>query len=321
MPGKSYAEYYDTIQSRAVEWLWYPYIPYGKITLIQGDPGDGKTTFAINLAAIISKGAPLPETVGNRCPENVIYQNTEDGMADTIKPRLERADADCKRIAYITEREKTLTLSDERLEKSIIETGARLLVLDPLQAFIGADADMHRANDIRSLMNNLAAIAERTKCAIIIIGHMNKSMAAKGLYRGLGSIDIPASARSILLLGRLKDDPSVRIMAHLKSNLAPEGKSVGFELNPDNGLKWLGTYDITAAELLEGAGAERKYKGKVGEAVSFLKDILAFGEKPAEDIIREGGDDGISLRTLERAKKALRVKSRKFQDKWYWALH
>ena len=186
------------VQSQEIEWLWYPFIPYGKLTIIQGDPGDGKTTMVLNLAAKLSKGEALDENMKVTEPVNVIYQTAEDGLADTVKPRLELAGADCERIIVIDESDKSLSMVDERLEEAIVRTGARLLILDPIQAYLGGGMDMNRANEARDMTKKLGALAEKTKCAIILIGHMNKASGNKAAYRGMGSIDFFAVARSVI---------------------------------------------------------------------------------------------------------------------------
>ena len=173
------------VQSQEIEWLWYPFIPYGKLTIIQGDPGDGKTTMVLNLAAKLSKGEALDENMKVTEPVNVIYQTAEDGLADTVKPRLELAGADCERIIVIDESDKSLSMVDERLEEAIVRTGARLLILDPIQAYLGGGMDMNRANEARDMTKKLGALAEKTKCAIILIGHMNKASGNKAAYRGI----------------------------------------------------------------------------------------------------------------------------------------
>ena len=184
------------VQSQEIEWLWYPFIPYGKLTIIQGDPGDGKTTMVLNLAAKLSKGEALDENMKVTEPVNVIYQTAEDGLADTVKPRLELAGADCERIIVIDESDKSLSMVDERLEEAIVRTGARLLILDPIQAYLGGGMDMNRANEARDMTKKLGALAEKTKCAIILIGHMNKASGNKAAYRGVGSIDFFAELLS-----------------------------------------------------------------------------------------------------------------------------
>jgi predicted ATP-dependent serine protease len=180
------------IQAEEVKWLWYPYLPRGKITIVQGDPGEGKTTLVLALVALLTTGRPLPESDSALPPMNVIYQTAEDGLADTIKPRLTAAGADCSRVLVIDESKKELTLRDECLEEAVNETSAGLIVLDPLQAYLGDGVDMHRANEVRPVFKKLCAMAERTGCAVALIGHMNKMQGAKSSYRGLGSIDFQA---------------------------------------------------------------------------------------------------------------------------------
>ena len=226
----------DEIRTEEVKWLWYPYIPLGKLTIVQGDPGEGKTTFVLAVIAALTTGEPLPECGSAAAAMNVIYQTAEDGLADTIKPRLESAGADCSRVLVIDESRRELTLCDERLEQAIRETGARLIVLDPLQAYLGSDVDMHRANEVRPVLKRISAIAERTQCAVILVGHMNKAQGLKSGYRGLGSIDFRASARSVLLVGRLKSSDTLRVVAQDKNSLAPEGPSIAFELHPEHGF-------------------------------------------------------------------------------------
>lgn len=219
--------YYNAVSSKEVDWLWYPYIPYGKITILQGDPGEGKSTMMMQLAALITTGKAMPDGSGDKIPGNVIYQAAEDGIEDTIKPRLEAAGADCSRIAFLEQPdEEPILLNDTRLAQAIEGTQAKLLVIDPLQAYLRMDSEMQRTNSVRSVLTNLAKVAERTGCAVVLIGHMNKSNRTKGIYRGLGSIDIAAVARSILLVGRDRNIPHYRVMLQIKNNLAPEGKAL-----------------------------------------------------------------------------------------------
>ena len=311
-------EYYSSIISKEIDWLWYPYIPYGRITVIQGDPGDGKTTFVLQIAAKLSMGQPMPESVSAVPPQNVIYQSIEDSITDTIKPRLIAAGADCKRIAFIDDTAYPLTLNDERLECAVDKCKARLLVLDPLQAFIGTDSDMYRANEIRPLMQKLARIAERTRCAVVIIGHMNKSTSSKGLYRSLGSIDITAVARSVLLIGRVKDEPLIRVMTQIKNNLAPEGQAIAFEMAADGGVRWIGHYDITSDDLL--SGGSHANDSKVEQARDLLRDALTPNPIPCVDGYALCKKSGISKRTTETAKRLEGIKSIKMPDGWYWTL-
>lgn len=308
------------VPAEKVSWLWYPYIPFGKITIVQGDPGDGKTTFILAVTALLTTGRPMPESDIPTEPITVIYQTAEDGLSDTIKPRLVKAGADCTKVAVIDESNQPLSLSDGRLEKAIKQINAKLLILDPLQAYLGENIDMHRANEVRPTFKQLAGIAERTGCAIVIIGHMNKMNGTKGLYRGLGSIDIAAAARSVLLVGRCRDSPSIRVMAHLKSSLAPEGKSIGFELDELTGFRWVGYYDITADELLSCNHKIEEGQTKQAQAEMMLYEILRNGAVPCSDIYAGMAKQNISRRTAENAKKSIGAKSYKQGSCWYWIL-
>ncbi|MCQ4640696.1 AAA family ATPase [Blautia coccoides] len=315
----------ETVEVEQVEWLLYPFIPYGKVTIIQGDPGEGKTTMVLQIIAKLTKGEKvLPDSPGDegKLPEheteavNVIYQTAEDGLGDTIKPRLIEAGADCSRVLVIDDGEQPLTMMDNRLEKAIVQTKARLIVLDPIQGFLGSEVDMHRANEIRPLMKRVSVLAEKYHCAIILIGHMNKNSNGKSSYRGLGSIDFQAAARSVLVVGRIKNEPEVRVVCHVKSSLAPEGKSIAFRLDKDNGFEWIGEYDIGVDDLLNGSSRGQKIK----EAKEFLLEILAEGAVEQNMVIQEAEKRGIKGKTLWNAKKALGVQSIKPGGHWSWKL-
>lgn len=249
-------------------------------------------------------------------PVNVIYQTAEDGLGDTIKPRLLSAGADCSRVMVIDDGDQALTMMDARLEEAIIQTKARLVVLDPIQGFLGADVDMHRANEIRPLMKRVALLAEKYYCAIILIGHMNKNSNGKSSYRGLGSIDFQAAARSVLIVGRIKDEPEIRVVCHVKSSLAPEGKSVAFRLDKETGFQWIGEYDISADDLL--SGDARGQKSRI--AKEFLLDILADGGMAQKKIEEEASKQGIKKKTLRNAKQELEIDSVKRGNQWFWIL-
>lgn len=303
-----------------VDWLLYPLIPYGKITIIQGDPGEGKTTFVLRLIAALTTGKSLMDDdneTGAFEPVNVIYQNCEDGLGDTIKPRLLDAGANCSRVVVIDDREtEPLTMKDTRIEAVVAQTKAKLLVLDPIQGYLGSDIDMHRANEIRPVMKHLSDIAEKYNCAVILVGHMNKCSQAKAAYKGLGSIDFAAAARSVLLVGRIKNEPNIRVVCQIKNSLAPEAVSIAFELDEESGFKWIGEYDITADDLLEGKNKSSKQEN----AVNFLSEQLSKGRALQTEVQNEAEKAEISYTTLKRAKKELGVVSKKIDNKWYWEL-
>ena len=313
----------EQVEIEKIDWLLCPFIPFGKVTIVQGDPGEGKTTMVLQIIAKLTKGeAVLPsgsdepaleEKTMDLEPVNVIYQTAEDGLGDTIKPRLLSAGADCSRVMVIDDNDQALTMMDARLEEAIIKTKARLVVLDPIQGFLGTAVDMHRANEIRPLMKRVAVLAEKYHCAIILIGHMNKNSNGKSSYRGLGSIDFQAAARSVLIVGRIKDEPEIRVVCHVKSSLAPEGKSIAFRLDKDTGFEWIGEYDISADDLLSGDNRGQK----IHAAKEFLKEILASGSVAQTKVAEEAESRRIKKKTLWNAKKELEIDSVKIGNKWF----
>ena len=226
------------------------------------------------------------------------------------------ADADCARVLVIDESKRELTLCDERLEQAVHQTGAQLVVLDPIQAYLGNDVDMHRANEVRPILKRVAAMAERTGCAVILIGHMNKAQGLKSGYRGLGSIDFRAAARSVLVVGRLKEDPTIRIVAQDKNSLAPEGRSVAFQLDGERGFLWKGVCDLTVDDVLSGGG---RLQTKTTQMEEELERMLTE-PVPAEAVLDRARDLGVSERTLMIAKKNLGVLSEKRGNQWYWKI-
>lgn len=305
------------IQAEEVKWLWFPMIPYGKLTIVQGDPGDGKTTLILNIAAKLSRGEGLDENMKPTEPMNIIYQTAEDGLADTVKPRLEMAGADCERIMVIDESEKSLSMIDERLEEAIIKTNAKLLILDPIQAYLGGGMDMNRANEARDMTKKLGALAEKYKCAIVLIGHMNKASGNKAAYRGMGSIDFFAVARSVLLVGRVEGEPNIRAVVQIKNNLAQFGHPKAFELM-ESGFRWLGDYEITADEVLGGIAPKAN---KLEQAKQMLRELAETSNAVQSNEIFDMADEkGISKRTLENAKKELGIRAKKVNNSWYWEL-
>ena len=311
----------DVVQTK-IEWLWEPYIPFGKLTIVQGNPGEGKTFFALQLAAACTNRIELPGRKPTE-PFNVIYETAEDGLGDTVKPRLIDAGADLERVLVIEEGNygEPLTLTDSRIEKAIRQNGAKLLIIDPIQAFLGANVDMNRANEVRPIFRQLGDIAQRTGCAIVLIGHLNKASGMQSAYRGLGSIDFTAAVRSLLFIGKVKDDPNLRVLTHEKSSLAPPGASLAFILGDEDGFRWIGEYDITADEVL--SGSERRKDTKIHEAKMLICDLLAGGKQLlSEEIDRAALKKEISPRTVRDAKRelgtALKSKTVEGRKKLFW---
>ena len=308
------------VELTPVDWLWKPYLPFGKLSVLQGNPGEGKTYFAMHLAAACTNGKLLPN-MERMEPFNVIYQTAEDGLGDTVKPRLIEAGADLDRVLVIDDSDVQLTLSDERIEKAIIENNARLVIIDPIQAYLGADVDMNRANEVRPIFMRLGQVAQRTGCAILLIGHLNKAAGMQSLQRGLGSIDIAAAVRSVMFIGKLKHDPTMRILTHEKSSLAPPGASLAFSLGDEGGFRWVGEYDITADEMLSGIEPQRETKTQ--QAKDLICTLLAGGKQVlSEDIDKAALERGIPGRTVRDAKRelgdALKSKIVEGRKKVFW---
>ena len=308
------------VELTPVEWLWKPYLPFGKLSVLQGNPGEGKTYFAMHLAAACTNEKLLPN-MERMEPFNVIYQTAEDGLGDTVKPRLIEAGADLDRVLVIDDSEVQLTLSDERIEKAIVENNARLVIIDPIQAYLGADVDMNRANEVRPIFMRLGQVAQRTGCAILLIGHLNKAAGMQSLQRGLGSIDIAAAVRSVMFIGKLKHDPTMRILTHEKSSLAPPGVSLAFSLGDEGGFRWVGEYDITADEMLSGIEPQRETKTQ--QAKDLICALLAGGKQVlSEDIDKAALERGIPGRTVRDAKRelgdALKSKIVEGRKKVFW---
>ena len=241
------------IEPKEVKWLWYPYIPVGKVTLLQGDPGDGKSKLMLSIAALLSKGEPLPftETEENE-PMTIIYQTTEDDADDTVVPRFNSAGGNGENLIFIKEDEKSLSFGDNRIREAIEMYHAKLLILDPMSSYIGESCSMNNANETRAEFNHLIAVAKDTGCAIVIIAHMNKMRDTNPLYRTNGSIDIAGAARSILAITRTpnKEVPAERYLVQVKSNLAPTGSAILFEVS-EKGVDFISEMEMTAEEAFQ----------------------------------------------------------------------
>ena len=302
---------YKDIEQTSVEWLWFPYISFGKLTIIQGNPGEGKTYFAMMLTAACTNRKLFPNMEDIE-PFNVIYQTAEDGMGDTIKPRLVEAGADLSRVMVIDDSEEVLTLSDGRIEKAVRQNHVRLVIIDPVQAFIGADVDMNRANEVRPVFRKLGMIAEKTSCAIVLIGHLNKSSGTQSTYRGLGSIDIMAAVRSLIFIGKVRKDPTTRVLIHEKSSLAPPGETMAFKLGDEEGFRWVGAYEISADELLDGKEGKAT-ETKLERGAKLIQELLVDkNEISIRELDDKAKEQGISGRTMRD------VRSRMKNELEYW---
>lgn len=311
------------IQSEIVSWLWYPYLPLGKLTLFEGDPGIGKSWVTLAIATAVSLGTKLPFQSKMEYEGKVLIASAEDGLGDTIRPRLESMKANLNNIAAIPE---LMTLDDAgytMLDKYISEILPVLLIIDPLIAYFPGDTDIHRANAVRWSTSRLAKIAEKWHLAIIAVRHLTKGGSQKAIYRGLGSIDFTASARSILLAGCDPDNEQVRGIVHIKSNLAKTGEAIGFELRED-GFYWLDHSELTSERILAGRDENESQKEA---AKRFLKEYLTPGPASWSELTTEAEGCGISEVTLRRARDDMKLEhiqqgelGKRGGGKHYWGL-
>lgn len=312
MPLRSIAE----VEPKEIEWLWCPYIPRNKLTLLEGDPGEGKSWITLAIAADVSRGKLGVD------PADVLIASAEDDLEDTIRPRLEELGADVERIFAI---EEIFVLGSKKgsndeafgmLKTHISERRPALVVIDPLVAYLGSGVDMHRQNETRPVMARLANLAAQYHCAILLVRHIRKEQ-GKALYRGIGSIDFTAAVRSVLLAGHAEDDEGniERAVIHIKCNVAPLGDPLGYVLGP---FYWTQT-TLTAKDIL--SEKEREGGAKVDMAKAIITEMLADGEAvSANEIFKAGKEKGISQRTMKTAKKLMKVKSGKKDGAWHWVL-
>lgn len=321
------------VEPQEVRWLWCGRIPCATTTVLDGDPGLGKSTLSCDLAARVSRGRPMPDGSGGGEAAAVLLLSAEDDPAMTIRPRLERAGADLERCLLVDcmrtpdgDRATELPTDVVALERKIREAGVRLVVVDPLMAFLPATVNTHRDQDIRLALRPLAQVAARTGAAFLIVRHLNKSAGASPLYRGGGSIGIIGAARAGLLFARDPEHDDRRVLAVTKSNLGPPAPALGCRLVSSGEvarIEWLGEAGYSAEDLLA-VPTDRDERSAIEEATAFLRDALAEGPVPARDVKRAAREQGISDRTLARARRTLGGTARKAGfgrgAPWVWSL-
>lgn len=313
------------IEPETVTWLWFPFIPKRKLTIIEGDGGIGKSWLTCAIASAISCGVGLPESDPFEAG-SVLFLSAEDGLADTLRPRLDAVGADVSRIYALAEPLTLDAIGLTKLENAIMNRAPALVVIDPLFAFTGGKVDINRANEARTITAPLAAIAERQGCAIVAIRHLNKSRGGGNSNNaGLGSIDFHAAARSVLLVGKDPDDESKRALCQTKNNLAAFGEPQGYTIEGGQ-FRWTGTSDLTASRILSFASDTDNHDAQA-EAVEFLRAALRDGERPMRELINEAKQEGLTAYILQKAKKQLKVESIKRGGefggkgaKWMWKM-
>jgi len=321
----------ETVTRTPLTWLWWPYIAIGKLSMCDGDPGIGKSLLMTQIATALSKSYPLPDqdgtvTFATGGPHTTVMLSTEDGLADTLKPRLEDAGADCSKVKVLTSWvdadgvEHPFTFLDMPiLERTLQDYDPRLLIIDPIQAYLGSGVDMHRANETRPLLEALRRLAETYNCAIVCIRHPAKSsQGGKAMHRGLGSVDFIGAARTGLFVEQHPTEPGLALLAQTKSNIGPLGRTQVFGKEYGE-FRWHGVSRFSA-EMLAGAGRGPDPYAFL-EAVSWLEERLHDGfQVPSANLVKDAAEEGLTLPTLRRAKKALGVKSVKVGETWDWQL-
>ncbi|MCW2671025.1 MAG: hypothetical protein JWO27_2922 [Frankiales bacterium] len=321
------------VAAERVTWHWEGRIPRGKVTVLDGDPGLGKSTLTLALAADTSRGRALPGGQKAAPPASVVLLSAEDGIGDTIRPRLEAADADLSRVVVFEHlrdlngdlRAPSIPRDLDAVERIVRDEGATLVVIDPLMAFLGANVDSHRDQDVRRALHGLATLADRTKAAVLVVRHLNKSGGPQAIYRGGGSIGIIGAARAGLLVATDPDDEHRRIVAVTKSNLGPKPDALAYRLVSDHSLGcaavvWDGTTTHSADDLLA-VPEDRSDRSERDEVVEWLTDFLSDGPRSAEQVFKAARAERYSDSTLKRAKKAV-ARSRKagMDSGWMWEL-
>ena len=320
------------VESEQVEWLWDRRIPLGKIAVLDGDPGNGKSVLTTDLAARVSVGRTFPDDQPCEAA-GVVIMNAEDGLADTIRPRLDAAGGDPSRVLSLATipvgdegDERHLTIPDDIpiIEKGIETVRAKLVIIDPLMAFLSGRSDAHKDQDVRRALAPLSRMAERTGAAVLLVRHLNKAQGGNPLYRGGGSIGIIGAARSGLLVGEHPEEDGLRVLAGQKSNLSPMPESLAYRIvTAANGaarIEYVGPTEARADALLRTPG-DPEQKSAMREAMEFLRDELKDGPVAANTINEHARKLEISAATLRRAKSDLGIVSRKEGDGgWVWQL-
>jgi hypothetical protein len=326
----------SAVKPETVSWLWPGRIPYGKLTILDGDPGLGKSVLTLTLAALVTRGWSMPfedrEPGVDRDPAGVVLLSAEDGLDDTIRPRLDAAGADVERVLALDRipegaafRLPVLPQDAIFIKEAVRRVEAKLVIIDPLTAFLGGDTNTHRDQDVRRALYPLYLLAQQTGAAFVVVRHLNKAAGTNPLYRGGGSIGIIGAARSGLLVAKDPDNPDRRILASTKCNLAKLPPSLAFDLSQaENGalrIGWIGE-SVHTAESLLAAPRDDEDKSAVQEAVEVLRAILENGPVPCEQVKKDARKAGVFNRTLYRAKDLLQVKSKRldFGGPWRWYL-
>jgi putative DNA primase/helicase len=312
------------VEPRALLWLWQGRLAYGRIALLDGDPDSGKSLVTLDIASRVSRGEPMPEEGEKaRPPADVVVIAAEDGLADTVRPRIDAAGGDPERVHVLKSiggEVPTLDRHLPQIEDEIRRRRARLLIVDPLNAHLAGAATVDQR--VRRALVPVAEMAERTGACVLLVRHLAKAGRGRAMHRGLGSVGLIAQARTGMLLGRDPEDSNGRILAPTKSNLSEAPFSLRLRIvgvGKSAGIVWGEPSDISADELVAAPRPPRR----LAEAQHFLEDFLGSGPQPVEEVLRAAQEKQIAEPTLRRAKDLLNVVVRKDYDngnRWRWSL-
>lgn len=317
-----------------VRWLWPSWMPSGSLVVLDGDPGLGKSTLTLDLAARISTGRALPPLEGldlGYSPAGILLLGAEDSLKHTVRPRLDAAGADNTliyslegmRCAEEPDRAVQLPYDLEEMVETIRTHRVKLAVVDPLMAFLGGEFDAHKDQDVRRCLRPLSKLAEDLDIVILLLRHLNKLSGGPALYRGGSSIGISGAARASLIVGRDPDPAQDRhVLAMNKCNLTKRPESLAYTIEAagmGSRIVWQGPVDLGPNDILGHGGAPAKRSDRQ-TTQTWLSALLADGPVSVEEIEEEAHNAGHGWRTVEKAKKDLGVRSKRDSEAWSWEL-
>jgi len=321
-PPQVEAQCMADVEAEETSFLWQPRIPLGKLTLLQGDPGQGKSFIVAAIATALSLGKGLPGESEKEPLRSLIF-TAEDSLSNTLRPRLDAMGADPSCI-FACDLSFDLSAAGgfEAIERQVAKLRPAMVVVDPIVAYFGGKIDMHRANETRSILAPLSKLAGDYSCAVVAVSHLSKARSGRAVHAGLGSVDFSAAARSILLAGSSPGDPESRALLHIKCNVAELAPALGYRITAGQ-FGWTGPSTLAAADLLgpETAGEQRTAEN---EAAGWLEHMLSVGPVLTRELQQEAKAAGLSWRTVERAKSRLGVRPKRAgfgkAGAWEWAL-
>jgi hypothetical protein len=311
------------VSPERVQWLWPRRIPLGKITILDGDPGLGKSLITLDVAARVTRNREMPDGTPGAAG-GVVLASAEDGLADTVRPRLDAAGADVTRVLDLTftdsDRTRLLQIPNDlaRLEEGIRRVGAVLVIIDPVYSFLSGAFNTDKDSQVRQALTPLAKLAERMQVAVILVRHLNKSEQTKAIYRGGGSIGFIGLARSGLLVAKSRAGEEL-VLVSTKSNLAPKPPALRYCLKSGDGewptVEWLGSSIETADELLAPVMPPPR-ASKTQAAADFLCKQLSAGPVSSKVLEAAAAESGISTKTYQRARELAGVQSYQTREGW-----